>query len=116
MQILAALYWTPGLLQRFKRTNGYELEPYLPLLFNPSNTLKGSLRVYKETFIFGNYTSENDSFYQLDFRNILNEGYQEYLKHFQEWTHSIGNQYSAQPAYNLPLPAVSLSRAMITFY
>ncbi|KAJ4354220.1 uncharacterized protein N0V89_005954 [Didymosphaeria variabile] len=107
MEILAALYWTPDLLNRFKNSSGYDLLPYLPLLFSPSNTWNGALPVYNETFAFGNSTNGGESRYQLEYRKALNDGYQEYLEHFQEWTHVIGNEYSTQPAYNLPLEALS---------
>ena len=107
MEMLAAVYWTPGLLERFEDSNGYDLLPYLPLLFSMSNTWNGMLPVYNETYVFGNYTKDGDSIYQLDYRKALNDGYQQYLAHFQQWTHSIGTEYSAQPAYNLPLQAVS---------
>src|SRR5262245_33914988 len=103
MEVLASLYWTPGLLHRFKNTHGYDLLPYLPLLFSSTNTWNGALPVYNEVYAFGNDISFGDSIHQLDYRKILNDGYQDYLLHFQEWSHSVGTQYSAQPAYNLPL-------------
>lgn len=109
MEILAALYWTPGLLQRFRETHGYDLQPYLPSLFSSSNTWNGYLPVYNETYGFGNNTDIGNNAYQLNYRKILNDGYRDYLSHFLEWTHSIGTGYSAQPAYNLPLQMVSIT-------
>lgn len=110
MEMLSALYWTPNLLQRFKEQNGYDFKPYLPLLFSKSNSWGGVIPIYNETFVYGSYLLDGDSVHQLDYRKALNQGYQEYLLHFQEWTHSIGNKYSTQPAYNLPLEAVSGSQ------
>ncbi|OAG01255.1 uncharacterized protein CC84DRAFT_280989 [Paraphaeosphaeria sporulosa] len=107
MEMLAALYWTPGLVDRFKNTSGFDLLPYLPLLFSISNSWNGLLPAYNETFVFGNSTDSGESRYQLEYRKALNDGYQEYLEHFQKWSHSIGNQFSTQPAYNLPLQALS---------
>ncbi|KAF2472794.1 uncharacterized protein BDR25DRAFT_157719, partial [Lindgomyces ingoldianus] len=107
MEQLASLYWSPGLLQRFQNTYGYDLLPYLPLFFTPSNTWNGALPVYNEVFAFGNDTNVGNSVYQLDYRKVLNDGYQDYLLHFEQWTHSIGTEYSTQPAYNLPLQMLS---------
>ena len=107
MEMLSALYWTPNLLERFKEENGYDLQPFLPLLFSQSNSWGGLFPVYNETFVFGSYLPDGDSVHQLDYRRAMNQGYQEYLLHFQEWSHSVGTKYSAQPAYNLPLQAVS---------
>lgn len=114
MEILASLYWTPGLLKRFKDKYGYDLTPYLPLLFASSNTWNGALPVYNEIYAFGNDTNVGNSVHQADYRKILNDGYQEYLSHFQQWTHSIGTQYSSQPAYNLPLQMVSISHGALS--
>lgn len=107
MEMLAALYWTPGLPDRFRNNTGYDLVPYLPILFSQSNTWNKLLPVYNETYAFGNYTSDGDSVYQIDYRNALNDGYKDYLKHLQDWVHSTGNELRTQPAYNLPLQAVS---------
>ena len=109
MEMLSALYWTPGLLNRFSSTHGYDLTQYLPLLFSPSNTWNGALPVYNEVYGFGNDTSIGNSVYQLDYRSILNDGYQDYLSHFQNWSHAIGAEFSAQPSYNLPLQMVSMA-------
>lgn len=109
MEMLATLYWSPGLLNRFKRMHGYELTPYLPLLFNPSNTWQSLLPMYDEVYGFSNDSIGDRNVYQLDYRDILNDGYQNYLSHFENWTHSIGARYSAQPAYNLPLQMVSIT-------
>ncbi|KAF2258204.1 hypothetical protein CC78DRAFT_479443 [Lojkania enalia] len=107
MEFLAALYWTPGLLDRFRERHGYELTPYLPVLFGAWNSWGGYIPVYDEIYGFGNEMNVGKNVYQMNYRDILNDGYQEYLSHFQEWTHSIGNQYSTQPAYNMPLQMFS---------
>lgn len=105
MEILAALYWTPGLLDRFQRTNGYSLLRCLPVLFSTSNTWGGFIPVYNDTFSFSGGAA-TDNACQRDYRSVLNDAYQDYLAHFFEWSHSLGTQYSAQPAYNLPLQMV----------
>ncbi|KAF2108840.1 hypothetical protein BDV96DRAFT_636539 [Lophiotrema nucula] len=107
MEMLSALYWTPGLSNRFNATHGYDLTPYLPLLFSSSNTWNGALPVYGEVYGFNNDSTIGNSIYQLDYRDVLNDGYRDYLSHFANWSHSIGAEYSAQPAYNLPLQMLS---------
>lgn len=77
------------------------------MLFSQSNTWGGFLPVYTEVYGFGNDTNIGNSVYQLNYRGILNDGYQDYLSHFRNWSRSIGTAYSAQPAYNLPLQMVS---------
>jgi len=107
MEILAALYWTPGLLERFEEARGYSLVKYLPLLFTMTNSWGGSVPPYTETFAYGEYTADGTSIHNVDYRTTLNEGYQEYITHFVNWAHSKGLQYSNQPAYNLPMQMVS---------
>ncbi|SPO03179.1 uncharacterized protein DNG_05861 [Cephalotrichum gorgonifer] len=103
MEINAALYWTPDLPQRFKKLSGYNINTYLPVLFSMKNTWLGLFPPYGEVYAYGNKTLDGESIHQLDYRRALNDGYQDYLRHFVEWSHSLGLKYSAQPAYNLPL-------------
>lgn len=103
MEILAALYWTPDFLSRFEREAGYSLVKYLPLLYNPSNTWNGGILAYPELYQYGEYTADNTSVHDLDYRTVLTSGYQDYIDHFEEWSHARGVEYSNQPAYNLPL-------------
>lgn len=115
MEFQASLYWTPGLLDRLRETLGYDFEPFLPLIFSPSNTFGGrGTPIYNETYGFGTDEDVTDSPYNLDYRNVLNDGYQDYLTHFVEWAHSRGPEYSAQPAYNLPLQMVSRARHSVS--
>lgn len=103
MEILAALYWTPDFLSRFEQEIGYSLVKYLPLLYNPKNTWNGGILAYPELYQYGEYTADNTSVHDLDYRTVLTSGYQDYIDHFEEWSHSRGVEYSNQPAYNLPL-------------
>lgn len=107
MEQLASLPWTPGLLDRFKASYGYDITAYLPVLFSSTNTWGGFAPPYPEAFYFNNDPAETQSSYQLNYHKVLNDGYQDYIAHFEEWTKSIGIQYSHQPAYNLPLQMVS---------
>lgn len=116
MEILASLYWSPGFLMRFEKNRGYSLIKYLPLLFSVTNSWSSALPPYPEQFYYGNYTADGISVYDLDYRTTLNEGYQDFVSHYVEWSHSKGLKFSDQPAYNLPLAMVdiSLSQSCIT--
>lgn len=109
MEMLAALWWTPGFLERFEKSRGYSLTKYIPLLYTASNQFSGLPPPYMETYVYGNYTSDGTSIYSLDYMTVLNEAYQEYIEHFKLWAHSNGLQYSNQPAYNLPLQMVCVN-------
>jgi hypothetical protein len=108
MEILASLYWTPDLLNRFEQSRGYSLVKYLPLLYTYTNSWGGFIPPYSEQFTYGNYTPDGTSIYNLDYRTVLNEGYKDFVSHYAEWSHSKGFKFSNQPAYNLPLTMVSL--------
>ncbi|KIX10705.1 uncharacterized protein Z518_01789 [Rhinocladiella mackenziei CBS 650.93] len=107
MEMMATLWWTPGFLGRFERSRGYRLTKYLPLLYVAGNQWGQLFPSYLETYIYGNYTSDGISVHNLDYRTVLNEGYQEYIEHFKQWAHSNDIKYSDQPAYNLPLQMLS---------
>jgi len=107
IEMLAALYWTPGLLQRFEKERNYSLVKCLPAVFGAKNTWGGIFSPYNEVYSCGKVTTDGESVYNLDYRSFLNTGYQEYMSHFAEWTHAKGLKYSHQPAYNLPLQMVS---------
>lgn len=106
MEQVAALFWTPDFLERFKTTLGYDLRPNLPLIFGPQNTWGGGLPVYNETYAFGNDTHTSSISYDQDYRLVLNEGYKDYLSHLREWAHSFDKGLRTQVAYNLPLQVV----------
>lgn len=82
------------------------MRKYLPLLYVADNQWAQIFPSYFEIYSYGNYTSDGTSVYDLDYRDVLNEGYQEYVQHFRDWAHSQGFNYSNQPAYNLPLDMV----------
>ena len=107
MEILASLYWTPDLLARFEQNRGYSIVKYLPLLFSITNSWNGFIEGYPEQFEYGNYTADGTSVHNLDYRMTLNEGYQDFISHYTQWTHYKGFKFSNQPAYNLPLTMVS---------
>lgn len=116
MEQVAALFWTPGFLDRFQATLGYDLLPNLPLIFGPQNTWGGMIPVYDETYAFGNDTLVASGSYDEDYREVLNDGYKDYLSHLREWAHSFGKGLRTQVAYNLPLQVVIYSSHTILDY
>lgn len=107
MEQNAALFWTPGLEERFHDVAGYSINTFLPGLFSMANTWNGMFPPYLTVYTYGNKTPTGESVHQLDYRRALNSGYQEYLAHFREWSHARGFEFSTQPAYNLPLEMVN---------
>lgn len=106
--MLASLYWTPGLLQRFEQTCVYSLMKYLPLVYNYANSCVQVTPAYTEQYTYGDFTNYYTEKHNIDYRTTLNEGYQEYIQQFMDWSHSRSIQYSNQPAYNVPLDVVSI--------
>ena len=116
MEMQFALPWTPGFLARFEKSRGYSAAKYLPLMFNVSNQWAQETPPYNETWVYGQYDTNGKSVYLLDYQKTLNECYQDYLKHFDEWARSLGLKHSAQPSYNFPLDMVrSLSDHLSEF-
>jgi hypothetical protein len=106
MEMLAALWWTPGFLDRFEKARGYSLVKYLPVLFTSSLAWNGASAPYNMTYTFDKDPDKGGRTYVQDYETTLNEGYQEYLQHLQTWASSLGLGHSCQPAYNLPLDMV----------
>lgn len=88
--MLASLYWTPGFLQRFEQARDYPLTKYLPLLYNYGNSWVQVTPACMEQYIYGDNTDYYTEKHNIDYRTILNEGYQEYVQHFMDWSHSRG--------------------------
>ncbi|KAH6716535.1 hypothetical protein BKA61DRAFT_717923 [Leptodontidium sp. MPI-SDFR-AT-0119] len=103
MEFQAALFWTPDFLTRFQASRGYSAVKYLPLFFNISNQWNQEQPAYNETWAYGQYDENGKSVHLGDYQTTLNEGYQDYLQHFNRWANSLGLKHSCQPAYNLPL-------------
>lgn len=112
MEMLATLWWTPGFLSSFESRLGYSLVKYLPFLYIADNQWGQFFPTYLETYVDDSQPTDAISKYVLDYRRILNEGYQAYIQHVADWAHLRGFKYSHQPAYNLPLDMVSLADQM----
>lgn len=108
MEPLATLYWTHGFLDRFEEYVSYSLVPYLPVLFRADNTWTQGFPQYFEEFSLSDRSllAGGDDVVHLDYRNALNQGYQDFIHHFLNWTNSIGVKYRHQPGYNVPVEMV----------
>ena len=104
MEMNSALWWTDGFADLFHESRGYDITNCLPFLIR-QDTYWGALIVpYGETFVSANQTFAdgcND-----DYRIVLQEGYENYVRATLDWAHAKGFEYSNQPAYNLPLNMV----------
>ncbi|CAK7231257.1 hypothetical protein SEUCBS140593_007865 [Sporothrix eucalyptigena] len=103
MEMMASLWWTPNLVEAFRRKRGYSPVPVLPVLFQAANLWNGYGAPYNTTYAFSRDALDGGR-YAEDYRLTLNEGYQDYLAHYQTWARSKNlTAHSCQPAYNLPL-------------
>ena len=109
MEMLATLWWTPGFLSTFENRLGYSLVKYLPFLYIADNQWGQFFPSYLETYFDDRQPADAINQYVLDYRKVLNEGYQKYIQHMVDWAHLRGFKYSNQPAYNLPLDMVRLT-------
>ncbi|KAL0264982.1 hypothetical protein SLS55_000938 [Diplodia seriata] len=101
MELVSSLWWTPELQSMFNESRGYDITLCLPYLITAANYWNGAVLPYGEGFVAENATFGAKC--NEDYRTTLNEGYQEYLAAYVNWSHGLGVEYSAQPAYNLPL-------------
>lgn len=98
----SALYWTKDFVKRFEANRGYSPNKYLPIYFNVANQWNALWQPYNTTYVLDSGAAGGEKYLQ-DYRLTLDEGYTEYLTHYQKWATSLGLSHSAQPAYNLPL-------------
>ncbi|KAL0569874.1 hypothetical protein V5O48_012093 [Marasmius crinis-equi] len=99
MEFQAQVWWTDRLPQRFAERHGYSVNKALPI-FHSIVPARGSLRP-NQTFDFG--TSTNAWAFAEDYRDTLTSLYGDYMAAFNDWSHSVGMEFSNQPAYNFQL-------------
>lgn len=85
----------PGFLSRIEYEMGYSLNKYLPFLHDPSNTWYSSISAYPELYQYEEYTLDNQSIHNLRYHAVLGSGYQDYIDHFETWSHPRGIGYCA---------------------
>jgi hypothetical protein len=105
MEMIAAAWWTPDFLAEFKARRGYDFAKYLPFIYNGENYWGQLVPTYINRTLLGAGTDGGQSVND-DYRTTLNELYQRYIGHMQDWSHRKGLKFSNQPAYNLPLDMV----------
>ncbi|PVI04053.1 hypothetical protein DM02DRAFT_694583 [Periconia macrospinosa] len=102
MEMQAAVPWTSDLIVRFNERHGYDITPYLPLLFHATNSWNMLMPPYNITYTLGEYMTDGGPYVE-DYKAVLTQGYLDYVEHYNEWASSKGVQSSNQPAYNLPI-------------
>ncbi|PVH75254.1 hypothetical protein DL98DRAFT_602280, partial [Cadophora sp. DSE1049] len=102
LEMIAAAWWTPDFLSEFKARRGYDFTKYLPFIYNGENYWGQLVPTYINRTILGAGTDGGQRVND-DYRTTLNDLYQRYLEHMQDWSHSRGLKFSNQPAYGLPL-------------
>ncbi|KAM3082308.1 hypothetical protein ACMFMG_004752 [Clarireedia jacksonii] len=102
MEMIATAWWTPDFLHEFETRRGYDLTKYLPFIYNGENTWGQLVPPYVNRTLLGIGTDGGQGIND-DYRATLNELYQRYIGHMQDWSHKKGLKFSNQPAYNLPL-------------
>ncbi|KAF9261143.1 hypothetical protein L218DRAFT_961843 [Marasmius fiardii PR-910] len=103
MEFQAQVWWTPTLPQRFQQRHGYSINKALPVFHSllPAHAaFSGGLNV-NQTFDFG--STSNAWAFTEDYRDTLTTLYVDYMTAFNEWSNSVGLQFSNQPAYDFQL-------------
>jgi hypothetical protein len=112
LELLSALHWTPNMLNEFKTSSGYDITPYLPVLFIPGlhdfmGILSGATVNSTSTFTFAD---GSDSRVRNDYYQTLTQLYERnHLDGLRKWSNKQGLQFRAQPAYGATLDMASAS-------
>ncbi|KAJ7288204.1 hypothetical protein C8J57DRAFT_509249 [Mycena rebaudengoi] len=104
MEFVGQLFWTEELPRRFKERHGYEINKTLPAMHSiPAKPPAEPFQIpqLNQTFDFGN-TIGWTKFFE-DYQDTMTSLYVDYMTTFREWSHTIGFQFSNQPAYNFNL-------------
>ncbi|KAK7708376.1 hypothetical protein SLS63_013491 [Diaporthe eres] len=105
MEMNAGVWWTSGFEEKFRDSLGYDIWTCLPFLLIQDNSWAQQIIPYGEEFRSVNNTHSDKCVD--DYRLVLQQGYEEYVKAHVTWARKGGLEYSNQPAYNLPLSAVN---------
>lgn len=110
LELLSALHWTPNMREEFKAASGYDVTPYLPVLFIP--------RLHDFMGVIGGATVDsppafaladgNDSRVRNDYYRTLTKLYERHhLDGLKAWSNKQGLQLRVQPAYGATLDMAS---------
>lgn len=112
LELLSALHWTPAMLSEFQTSRGYDITPYLPVLFIPGlhdfmGVLGGATVNSTPTFALA---GGNDSRIRNDYYQTLSNLYERHhLDGLKKWANKQGLQLRVQPAYGTTLDMSSAS-------
>ncbi|KAF9261168.1 hypothetical protein L218DRAFT_906097 [Marasmius fiardii PR-910] len=103
MEFETQVWWTPALPQRFQERHGYSINKALPVFHSllPGHASFSPGLNVNQTFDFG--SPFNAWAFAEDYRDTLTTLYVDYMTAFNEWSTSIGLQFSNQPAYDFQL-------------
>ncbi|KAL0568327.1 ubiquitin-specific protease ubp1 [Marasmius crinis-equi] len=94
------VWWTDTFAERFSERHGYSVNRVLPIL----HTLgRGRGSALNQTFQFASSARNTSLAYLEDYRDTTTTLYVEYMSAFNEWSHSVGMEFSHQPAYGFDL-------------
>ncbi|KAF9266136.1 hypothetical protein L218DRAFT_1075129 [Marasmius fiardii PR-910] len=92
------VWWTDAFADRFTERHGYPVNKYLPILHSQG---RGNAPNLNQSFQFGDMNATVA--FLNDYRDATTAMYLEYMSAFNEWSHSVGMEFSHQPAYGFDL-------------
>lgn len=96
--------WTPKLLEEFKDRRGYDLTPYLPLIFVPGLHFDTNNRPSTDDPAVFDTQSTMGERVRMDYYQTLTDLYTEnHIEALQQWCESHGWDYRGQVAYGAPM-------------
>ncbi|WP_270738707.1 glycosyl hydrolase [Massilioclostridium coli] len=96
--------WTPKLLEEFKDRRGYDLTPYLPLIFVPGLHFDTNNRPSTDDPAVFDTQSTMGERVRMDYYQTLTDLYTEnHIESLQQWCESHGWDYRGQVAYGAPM-------------
>lgn len=107
MELQSNMSWSPTIPGRFQRRFGYDMRKFLPLLtfsnnnINIQSDLPGPFQSFLDT-------EDAGLSYRHDYRQVLADGYREYLGALRSWLRErLDIGLSAQVSYNMPMDMLS---------
>ncbi|KAL0071084.1 hypothetical protein AAF712_001642 [Marasmius tenuissimus] len=103
MEFKTQVWWTPDFAERYEERHGYSVNKALPVFHAlvPGSVAFSEGIDVNQTFDYGGTT--NAWALTEDYRDTLTSLYAEYMLAFNDWSSSIGLQFSNQPAYDFQL-------------
>jgi hypothetical protein len=106
----ANVFWTENYTMSFSQDHDYDITTWLPILFH-QNKIGFD---YEPPVWYITDEADGGDRHIADYRQTLTNLYRVYLSTLEAWVESYLNlQFSAQPAYNLPMDMVRLNPAVV---